>query len=98
MRNGYTSFNRNDIVKHNYTDVISSEGVAEVEKSPAEETKTIIYEYPNTRPWRLATPRWLRAEKSPAVETARYDPAPAHSPAGAPCLARRWHTVRIISS
>ena len=32
-------------------------------------------------------PRWLTAEKSPAAETARRVPAPAHSPAGAPCRA-----------
>ena len=50
MRNGYTSFNQNDIVKHTYTDVISSEGAAEVEKSPAVETRITVHDQPKYLP------------------------------------------------
>ena len=58
-----------------------------VEKSPAIETRTIVHDYPKSNartgsvPRRPTCPRLLTAEKSPAAETARYVPAPAHLPA-----------------
>ena len=76
-------------------DVISSEGVAEVEKSPRKNRDTVVHVTrrdggvpPYRRLRRKSDPLSFRAldEKSPAVEKTRYiHDSPKHSPAGVPC-------------